>query len=223
MMPTRLLALFALFLLGAAAPPRDWSGTVAEASIGWTFGRPGAPLLAEYSSLGCPTCARYSADAGPTILAAVKSGKLRYSVRPFLIFPHDRAGFVLARCVPAGRRLAFLKAVLAAQPQTRAALAEADGDDARRQRLFEAELAGPATQAAAIAELGGLAELAARHGLTPAAARTCLANPAHHGWVTEADLASRLAGVSGTPTFIWAGMRLPSGTTPEELAVKLPR
>lgn len=218
-----LVAISALILLGAAAPPRNWSGTVTEATTGWTFGRPGAPLLTEYASLGCPTCARFSAASGATLLASVKAGKMRYSFQPFLIFPHDRAALVLARCVPAKRRLGFLKAVLAAQPQTRAKLAQADADDTMRERLFEAELAGPEAHAALIAAASGLVRLAGAHGVAPAAARTCLADTRHHAWVADADLASRLAGVTGTPTYEWNDARLPRDLTPEQLVARLPR
>lgn len=218
-----LLALLALILLGGATPARDWSASVTEDAAGWTFGRAGAPLLAEYASLGCPTCARFSAALGPRLTQAVRSGKLRYSFRPFLIFPQDRAAFVLARCIPTKRRLAFLKAVLAAQPDTRAKLAAADADDSARQRLFEAELAGPEVQAAALAEAGGLTALAAAHGLAAPAARTCLADPSHHAWLAEADMRSRLAKVTGTPTYEWAGARLPHSLTPEQLVERLPR
>jgi protein-disulfide isomerase len=223
MMRARLFIVLASLLLGAAAPPRDWRATATESNSGWTFGRPGAPLLAEYASLGCPTCARFAEASGPAVLASVQAGRIRYSVRPFLIFPHDRAAYVLARCVPASRRLAYLKAVLAAQPQTRARLAEVDGDDDRRQRLFEAELAGPVAHSTLLAELSGLGDLAASHGLASAAARTCLADTAHHAWVTEADLNSRLSGVTSTPTYDWNGSRLPRALTPEQLAAKLPR
>jgi protein-disulfide isomerase len=219
-----LLALLAGALLTGAAPPsRDWSRTATESAAGWTFGRPAAPLLSEYASLGCPTCARFATASEPALGKGLRTGKLRLAFRPFLIFPHDRAAFVLARCVPARGRLAYLKAVLVAQPQTRARLAEADHDDARRQRLYEAELAGPEAYAAAVAELGGLSDLAAAHGLAPAAARTCLADPAHHAWVTGADMASRMAGVTGTPTYEWQGARLPRDLTPEQLVARLPR
>jgi protein-disulfide isomerase len=221
MMRKSLLAVLLLLLLGGAAPARDWTRTVSESAEGWTFGRPGAPLLVEYGSLGCPTCARYSAAAGPTIASRVKAGTLRYSYRPFLIFPHDRAAALLARCVAPGRRLAFLKAVLARQPATKAKLAAADADERQRQRLYEADLAGAGPHAVALAEAGGLDQLASEHGLAAPAARHCLADPAGHAWVTEADLASRLAGVTGTPTFEWKGKRLDRDLPPTSLAALL--
>ncbi|GAA4011003.1 hypothetical protein GCM10022280_05520 [Sphingomonas swuensis] len=218
-----LLALSLLVLLGAAAPPKDWRTTGVESVAGWTFGRPGAPLLSEYASFGCPHCALFSEGAGPTINARVKAGKLRLSWRPFLIFPHDRAAAVLARCVPAPRRLAFIEALMADQKGIKARLADGQRNDAIRQRLYEAELRGPEAEAAVIADVTGLDDLAVRHGLSGARASTCLASAANHSWVTNADLTARTAGVTSTPTFFLAGKAFPGKLTPEELVAALPR
>jgi protein-disulfide isomerase len=223
-MMRRLFAFLLLLALGAAAPApsRDWTRHVVESQAGWTFGKAGAPLLTEYASFGCPTCGRFAAASGPAIHAAVKAGKLRFAYRPFLIFPHDRAAAVLARCVPAPRRMGFIEAVLAAQSATRAKLA-ADADERMRKRLSDAEFEGPLPHAAVIAEAAGLLELTASHGLPAAAARACLADQKHHAWVVEADLEARVAGVAHTPTYKWKGAELPASLTPEQLVALLPR
>lgn len=218
-----LFALLLLLLLGAAAPARDWRTHAAESEAGWTFGRPQAPLLVEYASFGCPHCGHFSAETGPAIAARVKAGSLRYAFRPFLIFPHDRAAAVLASCVPAARRLDFIKAVMAAQPATKAKLAQADASDSSREALFEAELKGPEVQAVLLGKVTGLAALAGQHGLAADKAEACLASPAQHRWVTGADLAARVAGVSGTPTYVWKGKTLVEDLTPEALVASLPR
>lgn len=219
--------LFALLLLlvstGASAQVGDWRTHAIESEAGWTFGKPGAPLLVEYASFGCPHCGEFSGEAGPAIADKVRSGKLRYAFRPFLIFPHDRAATVLARCVPAPKRFAFIKAVMTAQPATRAALAELDRSDQSRQALFEAELKGPEVQALLLGRATGLAALAAGHGLPAAAAEACLASTEQHVWAGNADLAGRVAGVTGTPTFLWKGQRLGKDLTPKALVAALPR
>lgn len=222
-MARSLLALALLLLLGAAAPARDWRSSVAESASGWTFGRPGAPLLVEYASFGCPHCGQFAAEAGAAIGEKVRKGALRLAFRPFLIFPHDRAATALVRCVPAARRFAFIEAVMAAQADTRARLLAADARDADRQRRFEAELAGPAAEAAVLADLGGLTGLASAYGLPAERARTCLSDAAVQAWVTEADLAGRVAGITNTPTFLLNGTRLPRDLTPETLVALLPR
>lgn len=218
-----LFALLCLLVLGAAAPARDWRKTVVESESGWTFGRPGAPLLAEYASFGCPHCGHFAADVGPAIDQAVKAGKIRLSFRPYLIFPHDRAASVLARCAAPARRLAFIKTLFAEQADTKSRLKAADADDAARGRLYEAELAGPERHASAIADVAGLINVAERHGLTRQQAESCLADAKQHEWVGNAHLAAQLAGITGTPTYVWKGARLPRTLTPEELTAQLPR
>jgi protein-disulfide isomerase len=223
-----LLGLAALVTAPAAAKPAaavkatDYRANVMETSEGWTFGKPGAPLLTEYASFGCPHCGQFATATSARLDRLVKAGKLRFAFRPFLIFPHDRAAAVLARCVPPQRRLDFISAVLLGQANTKAKLAAADADEALRRRLYEAELAGPGPHTAAVGLLSGLGDLAAEHGLSPAKVGTCLVEQANHSWVTEADLTARLSGVTGTPTYYWKGSEV-TLSTPEALLALLPR
>lgn len=204
-----------------AVPASDFRTTVVESAEGWTFGKASAPVLTEYASYGCPHCGQYAAEAGSKLDSLVKAGKLRWAWRPFLIFPEDRAAAVLTRCVAPGRRLAFIEAVMAAQTATKAALKAADADESTRARLYEAELNGPISHAGEIAKVSGLLTLAQKYGLNTMQAGTCLANSAHHEWVTNADATARVSGVTGTPTFFWKGAKLPSGK-PADLLALLP-
>lgn len=221
----RLIALLLpLALTAAAAPPaKDWRTNVTETAAGWTFGKPGAPILTEYASFGCPHCGHFAAETGTKIDSLVKAGKLRFAFRPFLIFPQDRAGYVLARCVPAAKRLAYIEAVFADQAASRARLKDADANEAMRATLYNAELAGPVPHSAALAEVSGFKALTLAQGVTAAKADQCLANQAAHDWVTNADLSSRTAGVKGTPTYFWKGVQLGEDLTPESLLKVLPR
>lgn len=224
MMKWLLPALAGLLLAPApalAAVP-DHRATVVESAEGWTFGKAGAPLLTEYSSFGCPHCGQYAVATSERIDRLVKAGKLRFAYRPFTIFEQDRAAAMLARCVAPRRRLGFITAVLLGQSNTRARLAAADSDEMVRGRLFEAELEGPRAHARLLAEVSGLGELASAHGLTAAARQSCLASEPNLAWVTGADMAARLKGVTGTPTFFWKSGRLPAGT-PDDLLALLPQ
>ncbi len=60
-----------------------------------------------------PIAASSPPRAGSRVDRLVKAGNLRFSWRPFLIFPQDRAAAVLTRCVAPSRRLAFIEAVMA--------------------------------------------------------------------------------------------------------------
>ena len=206
----------------SAAPPAratDHRATVIETSEGWIFGKAGAPVLIEYASFGCPHCGQFATGTSAKLGQLVKAGKLRFEFRPFLIFPHDRAATVLARCVTPGRRFDFITAVLLGQKVTEARLAAADADETQRGRLFAAELEGPAAQARVLAELSGLGDLARAHGLTAAAQGRCLAADVHQKWVTDADLTGRLNGVTGTPTYYWKGGKIALSTPEALLAV----
>jgi protein-disulfide isomerase len=221
-----LLAGFAL-VLAAAAPvaalaATDHRTTALESADGWTFGKVSAPLLTEYASFGCSHCGRFAAATSERIGSLVKTGKLRFSWRPFLIFPQDRAGAVLTRCVAPRRRLAFIETLMAQQEAIKAALKAADNDEKTRAALYETELAGPVPHAGVVARAAGLMPLAQEFGLSTTQARACLSSAANHAWVTNADQTARLNGVTGTPTFMWKGTRILTGT-PEQLLTLLPQ
>ena len=208
-------------LMSPAAVP---SVPARETVEGWSFGKPAAPRhLIEYSSFGCGHCGLFAREAGPAIAAAVRAGRLRFDLRPFLIFPQDRPAAVLARCVAPARRFAFYEAVMADQDRIKAALRVADADDVARGRLFDAELRGPEAYAVAVARVTKLDAIAAAHGLSPTATTACLGDKAHHAWVDGADLEARAAGVTGTPTFALGGRRFPPNLTPAQLTAALAR
>jgi protein-disulfide isomerase len=223
-----LLAGFAILFAAPAAaaapkaPPADHRAIATESTEGWTFGKAGAPLLTEYASYGCPHCGQFAAATTNRVDSLVKAGKLRFSWRPLLIFPQDRAAAVLTRCVAPGRRLAFIESLMARQEAIRAALKKADADETQRAALYEAELAGPVTYANHIAKVAGLLPIAGSFGLSAMQARACLSSASNHTWVTNADLTARVEGVTGTPTFFWKGSRIPTGT-PDELLALLPQ
>ena len=219
-----LAALALLFATSAAAAPAapDHRLSVIESAEGWTFGKANAPLLAEYASYGCPHCGQFAAATTERIDRLVRAGKLRFAWRPFLIFPQDRAAAVLTRCIAAPRRLDFIKALMAQQSAIQASLQAADRDERLRSALFEAELRGPVDHSAAIAKAAGLLPLAESFGLMRPQANACLSSAANHDWVTEADMAARLGGITGTPTYSWKGNRLARTITPDELLALLP-
>jgi len=212
-------------ILSSASPAATPTNVAArETAAGWSFGNPPASRhLVEYSSFGCGHCGLFAKQAGPAVAAAVRTGRLRFELRPFLIFPQDRPAAVLARCVPSPRRFGFYEAVMADQDRIKTALAAADADDNLRGMLYNAELAGPEALAGAVARVSGIDRIAQAHGLTASATTACLSDAGNHAWVSEADLAARLAGVTGTPTFIYGGRRQPMSITPTQLKGVLSR
>jgi protein-disulfide isomerase len=89
--------------IAAIAPPQGtaWTDSVGETEEGgYRIGNPNAPVkLVEYASLSCPHCAEFSKEAAASLKDNyVKSGRVSWEFRPFLLFPTDVAVTLLARC-----------------------------------------------------------------------------------------------------------------------------
>lgn len=181
--------------------------------LGWRVGNPSARLkLVEYGSLNCPHCAHYSAFATTPIMAAVKAGRVSFEYRPFLIFPHDVAATLIARCVPAGRRFSFIESYYRATGGFTDKLRAADPASLKAESMA-------ATNRRLVA-VSGMAPLAARFGLSPAATNRCVSDPAGMAWVQAAYSKAKAAGVKGTPAFLINGERVQFDNA-EELAALL--
>ena len=185
---------------------------------GFRAGPPNAPKrLVEYASLNCPHCARFSAFASDEIAARVGSGKLAFEFRPFLIFPHDVPATLIARCVPAAKRLGFIEDYYRNSAAVTARLSKASQDE-----LKAANARGVPALNRALVALGGMKPIAARFGLTGAAVDRCVADPSDLVWLQKVQNAARTAGVTSTPTFEVNGRRVRLDSV-EELRAALDR
>ena len=88
----------------AAPNGGDWTTTVSETERGFLMGNPNAPVkLVEYASITCPHCAEFTNDGGAEgIQSYVRSGRVSWEYRPYMIFPTDPGLFALLRCQGAG-------------------------------------------------------------------------------------------------------------------------
>ena len=188
----------------AAAPAaRDWARTVvATPEGGFRMGNPAAPVkLIEYGSLTCPHCAAFAQEGVPQLVGRyVRSGKVSWEFRNFVLNGIDVTASLLARC--AGPRGFFPMAdtLYASQPQwigRISALSQAEKDKLKTM--------GDAARLARIAEAGGLTQLAARYGVPAARARQCLADPAGLDRLGKIHQGGEALGVQGTPTFFVNG------------------
>jgi len=194
--------ILSLFAAVAAATP------VATTPAGWVIGSPKAPKsLVEYASLNCPHCAAFSREAMPSVMAAVKAGRLRYEYRPFLIFPHDIAATLIARCVPVSRRFAFVERYYAGTPGFTERLRAVD-----QATLDAAKAKSEGDYNRAVVAATGMKPLAARFGLTGAAVDRCVADAKGIAWLDSTYHTAQAAGISGTPTFFLNGQRAEFGT-----------
>ncbi|HEX8624465.1 MAG TPA: thioredoxin domain-containing protein [Allosphingosinicella sp.] len=192
---------------GKAAPVRvDWSRTVvATPEGGFRMGNPAAKVkLVEYGSLTCGHCANF-AKAGMESLVGtyVRSGKVSYEYRSYILNGLDVAASLVARCGGPARFFPIADKLYATQPQWMgrvSALSQAEKDQLNA--LPEGERLGR------LAETVGLTRLAAQHGVAPAQAKRCLADQAalvRLGTMSEAAAAQ---GVERTPTFFLNGANI---------------
>jgi protein-disulfide isomerase len=209
------LALAALAAAGPvaqAAPARraaaqvDWSRTVvATPEGGFRMGNPNARVkLVEYGSLTCGHCAAFAREGvGPLVGTYVKSGKVSYEYRNYILNGLDVAASLVARCGGAARFFPVADKLYATQPQWMGRVsALTAAQKAQLNALPENQRLGR------LAETVGLTGLAAQHGIVLAQARRCLADPAALERLGKMSEAASAQGVGGTPTFFLNGANI---------------
>lgn len=187
----------------AAAVQRDWSAVVEMTPEGgFRMGNPDARVkLVEYGSLTCPHCADFAAAAMPQLRTRyVKSGKVSFEFRNFVLNGIDVAASLLARCGGAQTFFPLADALYARQGEWTGRISGLD--DARKAELNSL----PAGQRLArLADIGGLSALAANFGVAPQQGEACLADQAGLDRLAAIYEAADALGVSGTPTFFING------------------
>ncbi|HEY0130633.1 MAG TPA: thioredoxin domain-containing protein, partial [Allosphingosinicella sp.] len=213
-----------LLLAGAAAVPAasaqpggkapatsvNWAGmVVATPEGGFRMGNPAAKVkLIEYGSLTCSHCATFAKEGMESLVGSyVRSGKVSYEYRNLVLNGLDVAATMVARCGGAGRFFPVADKLYATQDQWKGRVKELT--DAQKQALN----ALPENQRLGrLAELAGIPEIAAQHGIAPASAKTCLADRAAFDALGKMNEAAAAQGVQGTPTFFLDGANLGSQT-----------
>jgi protein-disulfide isomerase len=190
----------------AKAPvARDWSRTVlATPEGGFRMGNPAARVkLVEYGSLTCPHCAHFSETGTPALVAQyVRTGKVSYEYRNFILNGIDAAAVLLARCGGAAHYFPFVEQAYATQKEWLGRVgALSAAQKAQLQALPEGQRLGK------VADFAGLYTLAARNGVTPARGKQCLADTAALDRLGKMYEAASALGVTGTPTFFVNGRR----------------
>ena len=176
---------------------------------GFRMGNPGARVkLVEYGSLTCGHCAAFSrAGMGRLVGIYVKSGKVSYEYRNFVLNGLDVAASLVARCGGPGRFFRVAEKLYATQDQwmgRATALTQAQKDQLN---------AAPESQRLArYADAVGLTQLAAQQGIAPASAKRCLADPAALDRLGKMAEAASAQGVGGTPTFFLNGANIGTQT-----------
>jgi protein-disulfide isomerase len=196
----------------AAAPARkapakaDWSRTVVmTAEGGFRMGNPAARVkLVEYASLTCGHCAAFAKVGMPSLVGGyVRSGKVSYEFRNYLLNGLDVAATLVARCGGPSRFFQVADRLYATQDQWKGRVSHLT--DAQKQALN----ALPEDQRLGrLAELAGILQLAAQHGVAAARSKSCLNDKVAFDALGKMNEAAGTLGVQGTPTFFLNGANI---------------
>lgn len=183
---------------------RNWTETVERTPEGgFRMGNPNARVkLIEYLSLSCPHCAEFAHQGGQRLFQDyVRSGRVSVEYRNFTLNGFDLAAAFLSRCAAPAQYFNMTHYLLGHQPEwlgRSQSLTEAQRNELRS--------ASPLVAMQRLAPMLGLDRIAARHGITPAAQRACLANQAGLDEIERMIQAARTQHqVTGTPTFVING------------------
>jgi protein-disulfide isomerase len=196
----------------------DWSTIISKtAEGGFLMGNPGAKVkLVEFGSMTCPHCAEFEEQHGEQLIGTyVKSGRVSYEFRNFLLNAPDISVSLLAHCAGAANFFPMSEAVYAAQPQWLEKVTSiSDAEQADIDKMTDRQ------RVIRYAEIAGFPKLAARFGVTPARARQCLVDPKGLQKLLAVTKKAEEGGVTHTPTFFVNG-KVSDAATWEQLEPEL--
>jgi protein-disulfide isomerase len=218
------LALTAAFITtpAASAPvrkaaPADWSRTVvATPAGGFRMGNPRAQVrLIEYGSLACPHCRHFEETGYKPLLGYVRTGRVSYEFRNFLLNGPDISISLLAHCAGPAKFFPMSEVVFATQPEWEQKLAEmSDADKAALKSMTDQQ------RIVSFARIANFGPIAQRFGLSSARAQQCLSDQKGLERLLGMTKSALDNGVHATPTFFINGKVADAGTW-EELEPQL--
>lgn len=207
----------------AVAPPPggDWTQTVsATPDGGFMMGNPNAPVkVVEYASMTCSHCAAFAENGAEQLTAEyVKTGKVAYEIRNFVLNPADLAASLIARCGGPGPFFKLTDQLFAQQQDWIGKLQSMS--PAQQQQLSGMQ---PGQVAAAMGEQAGLVQFARVRGIPAEKAQQCLMDEAEINRLVEVQQKAleQYPQFPGTPTFIINGQMAENAGTWEALEPKI--
>lgn len=193
----------------AAPPPGGtWADVVNQTTDGYLMGNPNAKVkLIEIGSLGCPYCKRFDDEGVPTLINNyVKTGKVSWEFRPYPIHgPIDLAAELIASCNGVKSFFPLALAMYKDQETWMGKVEKAPPDQLKQIQ----DLPGnqPIT---ALANLAGLPDWAAQHGVPHAKSQQCLTDQKmiDHFVQVASDVPNDYPDFSSTPSFVLDGKLL---------------
>jgi protein-disulfide isomerase len=190
--------------LVAAPAPSKWLSTVTVTDKGaHILGNPAAPnKVVEYLSYTCGHCAEFEVKEAPAFKAKfVATGKASLEIRNMVLDPVDLTAAMLARCGGKGKFFGNQRHLLATQ-----AIWSGNSKNisaATRDKLKAQDYTG--FMVGTFDEIG-LGPIMQQRGITPAQAKTCLANKLAFKAVIGMTESGAALGVRGTPAFLVNGV-----------------
>jgi len=202
-------------------PGGNWSDVVnATSAGGLMMGNPNAKVkLVEIGSLGCPVCKKFDDEGIPHVIDRVKTGKLSWEFRPYIIHgPIDMAANLIAKCN--GPKTFF--------PLALAMYKDQDSWMGKVQNAPPAQLEQmqnlPTDQIfKAFASVAGLQDWAAARGLAQSKSNQCLSDDKMINREVEISAAvnNQYPDFQGTPSFVLNGSLLTNTSSWEKLQPQL--
>ena len=204
----------------ADAQATDWTSVVSVTEDGgYRMGNPDAKVkLVEFGSFTCNHCADFYKDAVAHLEPEyVKTGKVSYEYRPFMLNIYDFAAAKLAMCQGPDRFFNWMNELYGNQeswiePFTK--ITDAEVAPLRSLPLGQ--------QVRGLALAGKLNVFAARRGLPTAEFDKCLADEAQMETLANRQQKNLEAyRIDGTPTFVLNGKKIDNATTWAQLQPKI--
>jgi protein-disulfide isomerase len=185
---------------------QDWSLTTTKTPQGgFQMGNPNAPVkLLEYASITCPHCRDFTKNASePLREKYVKTGKVSYEYRNFVLNPLDVAATLVARCQGADTFFPFVEQLYATQMEWVGKFNSID-----EKKLQGLGALPQAEQFKQLVLLSGLQDFFKAHGVPEERINSCLANKASLDELIKIrDKANTDDKVDGTPNFFIDGVK----------------
>ncbi|MCH8685653.1 DsbA family protein [Pedomonas mirosovicensis] len=198
----------------------DWTTVVQQTPEGgFIMGNPKASVtLIEFASLTCPHC-RHFHEEGMEILKNqyIKSGKVRYEFRNFILTGPDYAASMLARCQGTKRFFPLLDAFFSRQEEWVKPFMQVTEEQQKQLAAVPQQ-----QQIKALAEMGKLDQYVRRLGIPKAKFDQCLTDQA--GIKKLADMrksAIETFQITGTPSFALNGKKLEGANTWPDVRARL--
>lgn len=185
---------------------KDWSETIVRTPEGgFRMGSPDAPVkLVEYASMTCPHCRDFTRAGGDALKANyVRTGKLSWEYRNFVLNPLDVAATLVARCQGAETFFPFIEQLYATQTEWVGKFNSVD------EKTLQSVGALPQQeQFIKLVEMSGLQDFFKAHGVPDDRIKACLSDKAALDELIKIrDRAANEEKVDGTPNFFINGVR----------------